>query len=165
MVILLPDNDPALTALADALDHARATSYPLSLLVARLAEATPGPASAALDALAEAAGWRGLGAAWIEVPRRIAAKLVTHLIVGELAYPTEVMPSEKAEVLASQFLALFPQGSRYFTNGAISGDVAIYDLQGEAVIGWRSLSEAPFDNGIMALGGGRVGMLWAEDAP
>jgi hypothetical protein len=33
------------------------------------------------------------------------------------------------------------------------------------VLGWRSISVAPFDNGVIGLAADRVGMLWAEDAP
>lgn len=161
---LLLDPDPALAALARDLDRAREPSYPLTLELRRLAGATE-EAAPALDALAAEVGYRGLGDAWIQVPRRIAAKILRHLIGGELAYPEEVVPDEQAEALASRFLALFPEGSRYFTNGAVSGDFAVYDQGGAEVLGWRSISAAPLDTGVVALGGGRVGLLWAEDAP
>lgn len=162
---LLPDPDPALAALARDLERAREPSYPLTLELRRLAGAAPDDPAAALDALAAAAGYRGLGPGWVEVPRRIAAKILLHVIGGELAYPEEVVPRPEAEALAARFLVLFPEGARYFTNGAISGDFAVYDRAGAEVLGWRSLSEAPLDNGVAALGGGRVGLLWAEDAP
>lgn len=162
---LLPDPDPALAALARDLERAREPSYPLTLELRRLAAAAPDDAAPALDALAAEAGYRGLGAAWVEVPRRIAAKILLHVVGGELAYPAEVVPRERAEALAERFLALFPAGARFFTNGAVSGAFAIYDRAGEEVLGWRSLSEAPLDNGVAAIGGGRVGLIWAEDAP
>jgi hypothetical protein len=164
-VALLPDPDPALEVFADDLERAREPSYPLTLDVRRHAGPPPDEPAPALDALAEALGYRALGDGWVEVPRRIAAKVLLHVIGGELAYPEEVVPRPEAEALAGRFLALFPEGSRYFTNGAVSGDFAIYDRAGAEVLGWRSLSEAPLDNGVAALGGGRVGLLWAEDAP
>lgn len=161
---LLPDPDPAVAALLRDLDRARAASYPLTLETWRLA----GPAAAAgpvLDAVAAAAGYGGLGEHWVEVPRRIAAKILLHVVGGELAYPEEVVPREQAEALAGRFLELFGPGARYFTNGAVSGDFAIYDSAGAEVLGWRSLSEAPLDNGVAAVGAARAGLLWAEDAP
>ncbi len=161
---LLPDHDPAIVALSAELERARAASYPLTLAFGRLADPAV-EVYAALDALTGSLGWRGLASAWVELPRRIALKLLVQIIGGELAYPTEVVPRAEAEALAGRFLALFPPGARYFTNGAISGEVALYDRQGEVVLGWRSLSEAPFDNGLIAVGGPRVGLLWAEDAP
>jgi hypothetical protein len=161
---LLPDNDPAVAALARDLERAREPSYPLSFACRRLSAPAEGP-HAALDAVAAVAGFQGLGEGWVEVPRRIAAKLLAHLIGGELAYPAEVLPRERAEELAGRFLALVAAPARYFTNGALSGDFAVYDLQGEEVLGWRSLSEAPYDNGVIALGADRVALLWAEDAP
>ena len=162
---LLPDPDPALAALARDLERAREPSYPLTLELRRMAADAPDDPAPALDALAAEAGYRGLGAGWVEVPRRIAAKILLHVVGGELAYPEEVVPPERAEALAQRFLALFPAGARFFTNGAVSGDFAIYDRAGDEVLGWRSLSEAPLDNGVAAIGGGRVGLLWAEDAP
>ncbi|RRR66350.1 MAG: hypothetical protein EI684_20925, partial [Candidatus Viridilinea halotolerans] len=62
-------------------------------------------------------------------------------------------------------LALLGEPTSYYTNGAISGAFAIYDAQGNEVLGWRSLSDAPFDNGLIAFDTQRVVMLWAEDAP
>jgi hypothetical protein len=161
---LQPDHDPALDDLARALEQAREPSYPLLFAARRLVSDIHAPVEV-LDALAAAVGYSSLGAGWIEVPRRIAAKILAHVIGGELAYPEEVVPREQAEALAARFLALFPAGAHYYTNGAISGDFAVYDTQGGEVLGWRSLSAAPFDNGVVALGGGRIAMLWAEDAP
>ncbi|MEI7772675.1 MAG: hypothetical protein WCI67_21975 [Chloroflexales bacterium] len=162
---LLQDTDRTIDDLINDLDAARAESYPLMLSVRRLAEPAGDTPHATLDALAAEEGYTGLGEGWVEVPRRIAAKILAHLIASELAYPTEVVEPAAAEGLAGRFLALFPQGARYFTNGACSGPFAIYDIAGEEVLGWRSISAAPFDNGVIGLAAERVGMLWAEDAP
>jgi hypothetical protein len=161
---LLPDTDRTIDDLLRDLDDARAESYPLLLSVRRLVGQGDTP-QATLDALAAEEGYTGLGGNWIEVPRRIAAKILAHLITSELAYPTDVVEPTAAEGLAGRFLALFPQGARYFTNGACSGPFAVYDIAGEEVLGWRSISAAPFDNGVIGLSAERVGMLWAEDAP
>jgi hypothetical protein len=161
---LLPDTDRVIDALIDDLDAARAESYPLLLSVRRLGDPGDTP-HAALDALAVEEGYTGVGGTWVEVPRRIAAKILAHLIASELAYPTDVVEPATAEDLAGRFLALFPQGARYFTNGACSGPFAVYDIAGEEVLGWRSISAAPFDNGVIGLSADRVGMIWAEDAP
>ncbi|MFV9503096.1 MAG: hypothetical protein AB4911_00880 [Oscillochloridaceae bacterium umkhey_bin13] len=163
-LLLTLDTDPALEALVDELDHVRRNSYPLTCAVARWL----GPELdhwIKLDALSQSLDFNGLGANWIELPRRSAAKLLSQIIGGELAYPTEVVPREEADALAARFLALFPSGARYFTNGAVSGELAVYDLAGEPVLGWRSLSAAPFDNGVAVVAPGRVGLLWAQDAP
>ncbi|NTW97574.1 MAG: hypothetical protein HGB28_03395 [Oscillochloris sp.] len=162
MITLLPD--PTIEALMDDIDAARATSYPLLLSVRRIEGGPPSAPAEVLDALAAEEGYSQLGANWVEVPRRIAAKILTHLIASELAYPAEVVDQAAAEELAGRFLALFEQGARYFTNGACSGPFAIYDVAGEEVLGWRSISAAPFDNGVIGLAAERVGMLWAEDA-
>ncbi|WP_129632248.1 hypothetical protein [Candidatus Oscillochloris fontis] len=165
MSYLFPDTDPSLPTLLDALDAARGESYPLLLSMRRLRGDMLPTATEILDALAREEGYQPLGANWIEVPRRIALKILTHLIASELAYPTEVVTTEQATDLATQFLTLFNPPARYFTNGACSGPFAVYDLAGEEVLGWRSLSAAPFDNGVIVVNAERVGMLWAEDAP
>lgn len=164
MAVLRPDPDPAIAALARDLDRARASSYPLTFAARRL-DATPAHPTAACDALAAELGYQGLGEHWVEVPRRIAVKLLTHLIGGELAYPAEVVPPARAQELARRVLDLVPHGARCFTNGAISGDFALYDVNGQEVLGWRSISAAPLDNGLVIVGDKRVVFLWAEDAP
>lgn len=161
---LLPDRDPAALALEQELERAREPSYPLTFAARRLA-APAADAVAVADAMAADSGYSALGAAWVEVPRRIAAKILAHIIGGELAYPEEVLPAPRAADLAGRFIALLPERARYFTNGALSGDFAIYDLAGGEVLGWRSISAAPFDNGVIAVGGDRALLLWAEDAP
>jgi hypothetical protein len=162
--LLLSDPDPAIAALARDLDRARASSYPLTFAARRLA-AAPAQPFAACDALAAELGYQGLGEHWVELPRRIAVKLLTHLIGGELAYPAQVAPPARAQELARRVLDLVPGDARYFTNGAISGDFALYDVNGREVLGWRSISAAPLDNGLAIVGGERIVFLWAEDAP
>lgn len=162
---LLPDSDPLLDQFAADLEVARASSYPLLFAAYALAASEVDAEVLLLDAIAHSVGYNTLGSGWIEVPRRIATKILTQIIGSELAYPEQVVPREQAMDLAMRFLDLFPKGARYYTNGAISGDFAVYDLQGAELLGWRSLSAAPFDNGIVALGSGRIAMLWAEDAP
>jgi hypothetical protein len=157
-------DDPAVAALARDLERARAASYTLTFEMCALSAPVNEPAEA-LDALAADLEFRTLGPHWIEIPRRIAAKLLTHLIAGELAYPEQVVPAEQAAELATRFLELFPAGARYFTNGAVSGETAIYDCDGNDVLGWRSLSDAELDNGVIGLSADRVGMIWAEDSP
>ncbi len=164
MLSLLPDPDPTIAALARDLDRAREASYPLTFAARRLA-ATPAHPTAVCDALAAELGYQGLGEHWVEVPRRIAVKLLTHLIGGELAYPAQVVPPARARELARRVLDLVPHGARYFTNGAISGDFALYDVNGQEVLGWRSISAAPLDNGLVSVGDKRIVFLWAEDSP
>ncbi|NJN17216.1 MAG: hypothetical protein HC822_13535 [Oscillochloris sp.] len=161
---LLDAEDKLFTALVRDIDRARAESYEL-MLALRSYKPAAADATAVVDALIRELGYRELGAGWIEIPRRIAAKMIAGLIGFDLAYPDEIVPSEQATDLATRFLEFFPAGTRYFTNGACSGEFAVYDLAGEAVLGWRSISEAPLDNGVVAVNETVVGIVWAEDAP
>ncbi len=162
--LLLATNDRDVATLARDLERARKASYTLTFEVCQLSAPVAEPEQA-LDALAADLEFHPLGPHWIEIPRRIAVKLITQLIASELAYPEEVVPAEQAAELAARFLALFPAGARYFTNGAVSGETAIYDVDGNEIVGWRSLSEAELDNGVIGLSADRVGMIWAEDSP
>ncbi|WP_322510884.1 hypothetical protein [Chloroflexus sp.] len=162
--MLLPETDPAIEGLWVAIETARAQSYPLTGAAFRLTRPPQTPYEA-LDAAARELDFYPLGQHWIEVPRRIALKIATHIIAHDLAYPDEIVPAAQATELAGRVLALLGARARYFTNGAVSGDFAVYDVQGNEVIGWRSLSEAPFDHGLFALDDRLVIVLWAEDAP
>jgi hypothetical protein len=162
---LRPDDDPALAALVHDLEEARAESYPLTAagyLHQRPEDSDP---RGMCDLIAADLGFLPLGAHWIEVPRRVAHKILLHIISEDLAYPTEVVGEEEAEDLAQRLLAAYPSGGRFFTNGAVSGAVALYDKDGNEVVGWRSLSEAPLDHGLIAIGPTRALIVWAEDAP
>ncbi len=158
------ETDPAIEGLWIAIETARAQSYPLTGVAFRMLR-PPRDTNEALDAAARALDFQPLGPHWIEVPRRIASKILTHIIAHDLAYPDEIVPVAQAKELAERVLALVGPQARYFTNGAISGDFAIYDVRGQEVVGWRSLSDAPFDHGLFALNERRVVVLWAEDAP
>ncbi len=162
--LLVLETDPAITGLFTAIETARAQSYPLTGAAFRLARSVADPVEA-LDAAARELDFQPLGQRWIEVPRRIAQKILVHIIAHDLAYPDEIVPVAQATELAARILALLAPRARYFTNGAISGEVALYDINGNEVIGWRSLSEAPFDHGLFALDHQRLIVLWAEDAP
>lgn len=162
--ILTLETDPAIEGLWIAIETARAQSYPLTGAVFRLHQPPTDPRDA-LDAAARELDFQPLGQHWIEVPRRIAVKIATNLIAHDLAYPDEVVPQAQAADLAGRVLALLGPQARYFTNGAVSGDFAIYDIQGNEVVGWRSLSDAPLDHGLFAIDDQRVVVLWAEDAP
>lgn len=161
---LILETDPAIEGLWVAIETARAQSYPLTGTAFRLTRAPQTPYEA-LDAAARELDFQPLGPHWIEVPRRIAVKIATHIIAHDLAYPDEIVPTAQASELAGRVLALVGPQARYFTNGAVSGEFAIYDMHGNEVIGWRSLSDAPFDHGLFALDDRRVIVLWAEDAP
>ncbi len=162
--LIVLETDPAIAGLWMAIETARVQSYPLTGAAFRLTR-PPQTVTEALDAVAQELDFQPLGEHWIEVPRRIALKIATHIIAHDLAYPDEIVPKAQASELAGRVLALLGPRARYFTNGAVSGDFAIYDVHGNEVVGWRSLSEAPFDHGIIALDEQRVVVLWAEDAP
>ncbi len=160
-----PADDPEVEQLAATLDQAR-DGNPLLFDILRLhcddAGAQPGY-PALLDACVALFDYTGLGADWIELRRGIARKLLIHVLHEGLAYPEAMMDLELAEACAERFLEFFPPGTRYFTNGTCSGEAAIYTLDGRQVLGWRPISSATFDNGVIAVSPDRIGIVWAED--
>ncbi|MBO9349333.1 hypothetical protein [Chloroflexus sp. MS-G] len=162
--IISLETDPEIEGLWVAIETARAESYPLIGAAFRLYRPPSDPYTV-LDAVARELDFQPLGKHWIEVPRRIALKIATHIIAHDLAYPDEIVPEVQATELARRVLALLDAKARFFTNGAVSGNFAVYDIHGNEVVGWRSLSEAPLDHGLFAFDERRVVVLWAEDAP
>lgn len=162
---LAPDDDEALLAIIDDIAAARAESYPLTVAGYRHALPADGDGRALCDIIARDMEFQPLGEHWIEVPRRVAQKILLHVIAEDLAYPADIVDPAEAEELATRLMAAYPSGGRFYTNGAISGSVALYDKDGNEVVGWRSLSDAPLDNGLIAIGPTRALIVWAEDAP
>ncbi|MFP4438772.1 MAG: hypothetical protein ACLFVO_16140 [Chloroflexaceae bacterium] len=163
-----PADDPEVEQLAAAIDQAR-DGNPLLFDVLRLNRDDAGDAGeqpdypALLDAFVALFDYTGLAAHWIELRRGIARKLLIHVLHEGLAYPEEMMDKETAEACAERFLEFFAPGTRYFTNGTCSGEAVIYTLAGQQVLGWRPISSATFDNGVIAVSSDRIGIVWAED--
>lgn len=158
-------NDPEVEQLAAAIDQAR-DGNPLLFDILRLNQDNAGEQPdypALLDAFVALFDYTGLGAHWIELRRGIARKLLIHVLHEGLAYPEEMMDKETAEACAERFLEFFAPGTRYFTNGTCSGEAVIYTLEGQQVLGWRPISSATFDNGVIAVSSDRIGIVWAED--
>lgn len=163
--IFAPEPDPLIDQLCTAMLTA-AGDYPLFVDIQQLTVAAGGDDldyHPILDAFVSQYEYTGLGDYWIEVPRRIARKILLHVLSESLAYPEAVMDPAEAEQFSAHFLDLFDPGSRFFTNGTCSGETAVYTTTGEEVLGWRSMSESTFDNGIIAANPQRVGIVWAED--
>lgn len=160
-----PANDPEVEQLAAEIDQAREGNPLLFDVLTFSREETRAEPQhlALLDAFVALFDYTGLGEHWIELRRGVARKLLVHVLHEGLAYPEEMMDKTAAEACADRFLALFAPGTRYFTNGTCSGEAAIYTLEGTQVLGWRSISTAPFDNGIIAMSSDRIGIVWAED--
>lgn len=115
-----------------------------------------------LDAFARALGLSGLSSAWTIVHRTAARTVLVRVLTRDLALNAPIMSREDGERLADRFLQYFPAPTRFFSNTAVSDES---DLEGEDTWtgSFSGLSEATFDTGIVALGEGRIGMLWVKD--
>lgn len=162
---LAAETDPQIEQLRTAMLDA-AEDYPLIIDIQQLIIDNPTEDldyRPILDAFVARYGYTGLADHWIEIPRRMARKILQHVLSESLAYPDPIMDEEEASQFTERFLDLFASGSRYFTNGTCSGETTIYTSTGEEVLGWRPISTATFDNGIIAVNPRRIGMVWAED--
>lgn len=115
-----------------------------------------------LDAFAHELGLSGLSSSWTIVRRSAARGLLVRILTRDLALNAPVMSREDGERLADRFLQFFPSPTRFFSNTPVSDES---ELEGEDTWtgSFQAISEATFDTGIVALGDGRIGMLWVKD--
>lgn len=115
-----------------------------------------------LDAFVAAQGYAGLVDGWTVLKRTAAKSLLVRILARDLVLNAHIMPKEEAEKLAERFLAFFPSPSRFFSNTPVAeeGDG---DAEDTWTGTWKSITEAMFDTGIVAVGGGRIGMFWVKD--
>ena len=113
-----------------------------------------------LDSVLSDVGFRPLSGAWREVSRPDAVSVVQNILHRDLAYRAEIMPAWLAAELANRFCELFPESTRYFTNGTWETGPSGQPDQART---WSPLTEATFDAGVIAVTDGFVGVAWAED--
>jgi hypothetical protein len=90
-----------------------------------------------------------------EIGGSTARAIAVHVLNRDLAYHTEVMPTDDAIELVSLFFELYcgPSG-RFFSNG---------DFSQKPAASWMPATEATFDTGVLIVGSARSGCLWVED--
>src|SRR5262249_43061914 len=106
-----------------------------------------------LDSTLSDIGFRSLSSAWREISPPDAVSILRNILHRDLAYRAEIMPAWLAAELATRFCELFPETTRYFTNGT-------WDIgpsgQLEQPRSWCPLTEATFDAGIVAVTDGSI---------
>lgn len=107
-----------------------------------------------LDSFVKTSGFAGLGDHWTEIDRDNAQTIAQNILRQDLAYRAEIMPEQLACQLAGQFLALFDDGTHYFTNG---------EFDDRGLLMWSGITEATFDSGIICIDNQRIGILWVQD--
>ena len=97
-----------------------------------------------------------------EVSPEKARSILEAVLHQDLAYSSEVMPRERAQALATEFVASQPEGVKYFSNG----DWTIYFERTKAKVtqfSFTDFTQATFDAGILAVGAGFASCVWVED--
>jgi hypothetical protein len=90
-----------------------------------------------------------------EISESTARAIATHVLNKDLAYQVEVIPSDEARELVSQFFELCCTPDwRFFSNG---------DFALKASSSWTPATESTFDTGVLIVAGDRSGCLWVED--
>lgn len=111
---------------------------------------------ASFDEVAEVAGIRPLGRAWVEIDARKAEELLTEVLHVDLVYSTEHMPEHRARWLAREFVGAGGScGTRFGTN--TDGDP---HTNGSS---WTPATEFTFDCGVVALGPSGSACCWIAD--
>jgi hypothetical protein len=102
-------------------------------------------------------------ACYKEIDEESARRLVEAVLRRDLAYNSELMPQAQARQLASQFLAYFDPGARYYTNGTWHEVDNYFNGGSVSGISWDPAAQATFDTGVLVIGRDRSGCLWVED--
>jgi hypothetical protein len=90
-----------------------------------------------------------------EVAASAAEGVVFELLQRDLAFRKEIIPPERAEALAREFIAVIPADSVFYTNGSLGPGC---DLQE-----WMPATEGDFDCGVIAVSAGGAWCFWVED--
>lgn len=80
------------------------------------------------------------------------------MLCRDLAYNCEVMEAKRAHKLTDQFLTLFDDDSRHFTNSDFNPQ-----RLDDTMKMWTAITKATFDTGIICVDNKRIGILWVED--
>jgi len=137
---------------------------------------TPEPATSAeltpvLNAFLSELGLSTLGpdwreAGWRELTHEEALRLLTYLLAESMAYHEPRREPSNARESALAFLSLFGPASRLLTNSDLHTALPPDGSRPRASFGYamgRGLTQATFEGGIVAVGAGRIGLLWSTD--
>jgi hypothetical protein len=108
--------------------------------------------------------WRQAG--WHALSADEAVRLLTHLLSQTLAYGDLKRELAAAREGALAFLSLFGPASRLLTDSSLY-TVLLPDGSppsgGCSYSSGRALTQATFEGGVVAVGAGRIGLLWVTD--
>ncbi|WNG50329.1 hypothetical protein F0U60_44015 [Archangium minus] len=108
--------------------------------------------------------WREEG--WHELHHEEAVRLLTYLLSQTMAYDMPKREHPEAREGALSFLSLFGPDSRVLTNSTLY-TVLLPDgsppTSGLCYSSGASLTSATFEGGVVAVGAGRMGLLWFTD--
>lgn len=96
---------------------------------------------------------------------QLASSILTNLLHKDLAYDTEILSLEQANLLANAFISTFSNQARYFSNSTWNENEynkANRDLKC-GLRSWTPFTEATFDSGIIICDNDRVGIAWFAD--
>jgi hypothetical protein len=105
------------------------------------------------DQIVQSLALTPLGAAWRAVPADEARRIGRSVLASHLAYGSEIMPAAQADALVDRFLALVGEPRAFFTNTRAIGSSRTI----------APITTATVDEGIVAVGHDRTGILWVAD--
>jgi hypothetical protein len=124
-------------------------------------ELSAGQQAELVDLYVAQEGCVGLREEWTRLSRNEAHLLLVRILARDLAYNASIMSAHDAQRLAQRFLGLFPPDCRLFSNTVVTDKDE--DLSTTRSGWWNPITKATFDTGVIALGGGRIGMVWVKD--
>ncbi|MEE8104219.1 MAG: hypothetical protein V3T86_01645 [Planctomycetota bacterium] len=96
--------------------------------------------------------------AWWRLDKPAAREYLASVVCYHRAYEDEVVELATAKQLADGFLSAFSGGAVHFTNAETAernGHLSTHH--------WMRITNATFDEGLVAMDEARIGILWVED--
>ncbi len=98
------------------------------------------------------------------VTKEEAEQILTRILHKDMAYNCEIMPKRAAAELSASFLREFDDGAAsFYTNIDYSGEGRALGSSTWAGPGWKPVTQATFDAGVIAISGVQAACLWIED--
>jgi hypothetical protein len=102
-------------------------------------------------------GFSPLGDQWRYIHRKEAREILHRILERDLAFQSPIISSARAEVLADSFVRLFSRVEAQFCTNFL------WSPKGSSSRSGTQITQATFDEGIVAYDDQKIGLVWVQD--
>lgn len=100
---------------------------------------------------------------YFDIDASLTFEIAVLVLHRDLAYSTQIMPTDRAKDLAQRFIALFGEPAQFCTNANFLKESPEGYPGSIRLSSWNPATDATFDTGIIVIGKELAGCLWVED--